>query len=120
MAAFLVDQQLPLRLARYLGERGHDARHIKEYPSGATLRDSDVTAIADREFRMVVTKDDDFRVLHLTRQHPAQLLLVTCGNISTPDLLALVDRHYRDLAAAVEQYRFVELHRAGVFIHDPS
>lgn len=93
---------------------------MKQYPGGATLRDPEIAAIADHERRIVVTKDDDFRVLHLTRQQPARILIVTCGNIATPGLLALVDRNYDDLIAAVEQYRFVELHRGGVFIHDPS
>lgn len=120
MTAFLVDQQLPSRLASYLGGRGHDARHVKQYPGGTTLGDSEIAAIADREGRTVVTKDDDFRVLHLTRQRPARLLIITCGNIATVDLLALLDQHFADLTAAVDQYQFVELHRGGVFIHDPS
>lgn len=120
MTAFLIDQQLPSRLADHLGNRGHDARHVKQYPAGTTLPDVEIAAIADREGRTVVTKDDDFRVLHVTRQQPARILIITCGNITTADLLALVDRYYADLTTAVDHYRFVELHRTGVFIHDPS
>ena len=118
MTAFLIDQQLPARLAAHLNSRGHDARHVKEYPGGTTLRDTEIAAIADAEHRTVVTKDDDFRVLHLTRQRPARILIVTCGNIATRDLLALVDRYYEFLTAATDAYRFVELHRDGIFIHD--
>ncbi|MFC7621048.1 DUF5615 family PIN-like protein [Microlunatus sp. GCM10028923] len=120
MSAFLIDQQLPSRLAVHLVGLGHDARHVKQYPGGTTLRDIEIAAIADHENRIVVTKDDDFRVLHLTRQQPARVLIVTCGNITTPDLLALFDRYYTDLATAIVEYQYVELHRDGVFIHDPS
>lgn len=120
MTAFLVDQQLPSRLASHLGDRGHDARHVKQYPGGTTLGDAEIAEIADLEGRMVVTKDEDFRVLHLTRQRPARLLIITCGNIATSDLLALLDRNFTDLTLAVDRYRFVELHRGGVFIHDPT
>lgn len=119
MTEFLIDQQLPARLAEHLRNRGHDARHVKQYPGGTTLSDPQIAAIADREGRVVVTKDDDFRVLHLTRGQPARLLIVTCGNISTSALLTRVDEHFADLASAIDQYRFVELHREGVFIHDP-
>ncbi|WP_166982213.1 DUF5615 family PIN-like protein [Paramicrobacterium fandaimingii] len=119
MTAFLVDQQLPAKLAEYLSRFGHDARHVKQYPGGTTMRDAEIAALADHEGRTVLTKDDDFRVLHLTRQQPARILIVTCGNIATRDLLALVDQNYSDLTAAVEKYSFVELDRDGVFIHDP-
>lgn len=69
--AFLVDQQLPARLAAHLKDLGHDARHIKQYPGGTTMPDTQIAAIADLERRTVVSKDDDFRLLHLTRRRPA-------------------------------------------------
>ena len=88
MTAFLVDQQLPSRLASHLRDHGHDARHVKQSPGGTILGDAENGAIADREGRTVATKDDDFGVLHLTRQRPAQLLTITCGNVATSELLA--------------------------------
>lgn len=120
MTRFLVDQQLPHALATHLTSLGHDATHLKDYPSGTRLDDAKVAQIADAEGRIVVTKDDDFRVSHLLNKRPARLLHVTCGNISTPDLLALVDRHYTELVATLETYRYIEIDRPGVIIHDPS
>ncbi len=120
MLCFLVDQQLPQALARSLSGQGHDARHIKEYPGGTTLDDDDIARIADSEDRIMVTKDDDFRISHLLRNRPVRLLHITCGNISTRELLALVDRYHRDLISAVASYRYVELDRGGVAVHDPS
>lgn len=120
MARFLVDQQLPRTLATHLIGRGHDAKHIKDYPGGATLEDTAVARIADTEDRIVVTKDDDFRVTHLLRRSPKRLLHVTCGNISTPDLIALIDRHYAALSAVLAEYNYIEINRPGIIIHDPS
>lgn len=54
--------------------------------------------------RVVVTKDDEFRVLHLTRRQPAHILIFTCGNNSTADLIGLVEQNHADLAVAVEQH----------------
>lgn len=45
---------------------------------------------------------------------------ITCGNISTPGLLALLDVYYPDFVAAVGSYAYVELDRAGVAVHDPT
>jgi predicted nuclease of predicted toxin-antitoxin system len=92
VTSFLVDQQLPRALATFLVERGHDARHIKEYNGGTTMPDRDIARLADSEDRCAVTKDDDFRISHLLGKPPAQLLHVTCGNISTRDLLVLFDQ----------------------------
>ena len=51
---------------------------------------------------------------------PPALLHVTCGNIATADLLALVDQFHTDLATALESYNYVELDRPGVIVHDPN
>jgi predicted nuclease of predicted toxin-antitoxin system len=118
VTGFLVDQQLPKALAAYLTEHGHDARHIKDYPGGATLPDTAVSRIADGEDRFVVTKDDDFRLSHLLHHTPARLLHVTCGNISTRDLLAMFDTHWSQLLAATVSHAYVEIDRAGVTVHD--
>jgi predicted nuclease of predicted toxin-antitoxin system len=120
MAGFLVDQQLPRALATHLTGLGHDAVHIKDYPGGSTLADVEIARIADAENRIIVTKDEDFRVSHLLSKHPARLLHVTCGNISTPDLLALFDRHYAELVVAIDAFRYLEIDRPGVIVHDPS
>ena len=45
MVAFLIDQQLPARLAAHLVRLGHAAKQVKEYPGGPTMPDA-ATAIA--------------------------------------------------------------------------
>ena len=120
MTAFLVDQQLPKVLANFLTEHGHDARHIKDYPGGTTTSDPQVALLADAEGRFVVTKDDDFRISHLLRRPPARLLHVTCGNISTRDLLAMFDQHWPEFETSITTYTYLEINRPGVIIHDPS
>lgn len=118
MAGFLVDQQLPRALAHHLTSRGHDAKHTKDYPGGTTLPDAEIIRIADTEQRMVVTKDEDFRISHLLKRQPARILHINCGNISTSDLLALIDHHYTAFEAALTEYSYIEIDRPGVIIHD--
>jgi hypothetical protein len=57
---FIVDAQLPRRLARELVAAGHDVAHALELPLGNRTPDGDIAALAVREGRVVVTKDSDF------------------------------------------------------------
>ena len=56
---FLVDAQLPIPLCRYLSDAGHDALHTSELPDGNASTDGALIEMADREVRVVVTKDRD-------------------------------------------------------------
>lgn len=57
---FLVDAQLPVGLARFLNDAGHDALHTSELPEGNRTTDVRIAEMADGEGRIVVTKDRDF------------------------------------------------------------
>ena len=44
---FLVDAQLPARLARFLNDAGHDALHTSELPEGNRTTDMRIAEIVD-------------------------------------------------------------------------
>ena len=52
---FIVDAQLPRRLALELVAHGHDATHSLDLPLGNRSADEDITAVAIKENRIVVT-----------------------------------------------------------------
>lgn len=100
---FLVDAQLPARLAQFLANAGHDTIHTSELPGANRTSDSEINRIADAGRRVVVTKDRDFRDSHLLRGTPRQLLIVTTGNITNDDLLALFAAHLDDVLEALPE-----------------
>ena len=114
---FLVDAQLPVRLARHLTAAGHDVVHTSDLADGNRTVDADICALADGEGRVVVTKDRDFRDSHLLRSTPARLLIIATGNITNSDLLALVDAHLDAIVAAVGEASFVELTHDRLIVH---
>lgn len=114
---FLVDAQLPARLAHLLTDAGHDAVHTSALPEGNRTTDPDIAALADAEDRVVVTKDRDFRDSHLLRRSPRQLLVVATGNITNDVLLALFDQHLYSITAALQEVRFVELEPDSLVVH---
>ena len=117
---FLVDAQLPLRLARSLAASGHDVVHSSQLPDGNRTPDSALASLADSDDRIVMTKDRDFEVSHLVRQQPRRLLLITTGNIANNDLLDLVTRNLTLIEGAFEGADFVELSSVSVIIRGPA
>ena len=121
---FLVDAQLPARLARFLNDAGHDALHTSELAEGNRTTDAQIAVVADGEGRVVVTKDRDFRDGHLLRGSPRRLMVVATGSITNAGLLALFEVNLGAIVSALGEAEFVELGRETMVVHrrrqDPS
>lgn len=115
---FLVDAQLPKRFCAWLIEAGHDATHTLDLPQGNRTPDALLLEIAEREQRIVITKDDDFVQSHLIAGRPGQLLLVSTGNIGNAELEKLLRTNLAAIVQAFETARFVEITRDTLIVHD--
>ena len=114
---FLVDAQLPRRLAVWLTQAGYDVTHTSQLPKANKTPDDEICQIADREGRVVVTKDDDFVYSHLAANSPALLLLVSTGNIDNQRLLSLFESKIQQINQAFQDSRFVELAWGRIILH---
>ena len=114
---FIVDAQLPLRLARDLAAAGHDVRHTLELPLGNRTPDGDIAALATKEGRVVVTKDSDFVTTFLLHGTPPKLLLISTGNISNDALSKLIAANLNTLEIAFAQHDFIELNASAITVH---
>jgi len=115
---FLIDTQLPVKLAELLRAAGHDVVHTSQRPEGNRTTDAALAALADEQDRVMVTKDRDFRDSHLLRHSPQRLLVVATGNISNKDLLGVFSSNLETIIAASSEATFVELGSAGLVIHN--
>jgi predicted nuclease of predicted toxin-antitoxin system len=113
---FLVDAQLPRRMTGWLASAGCDAIHTLDLPDGNRTTDEQVNDVADREQRVVISKDSDFVDGHLLRGRPAKLLLVSTGNISNQALEALIVPLLPDIIREFQSNLFLELGPAGITI----
>ena len=84
---FIVDNQLPAALARWLAARSADAVHVLDIALEATP-DTDIWSRAAAEGRIVVSKDEDFFHLANRDGDTGCLLWVRLGNCRTAALLA--------------------------------
>jgi predicted nuclease of predicted toxin-antitoxin system len=106
---WLIDAQLPPRLAALFRERGYDAIRTLDLPDGNRTPDEAIIACAVRESRIVVTKDADFVPHCVFRRRPQKLLPIATGNIRNQALETLLAATLPQLAATFGEHDFVEL-----------
>lgn len=114
---WLVDAQLPLRFADWMRDQGEDVVHSIELPMANRTTDQEICRIADRENRIVVTKDRDFFDSFWVSGSPKQLLYVRLGNISNSALLSLASTEFTTLRTLMSKHRCIEWTDAGFIVH---
>ena len=114
---WLLDAHLPRRLASILSQHGYDAVHTLGLPDGNASSDDQVLVAAERENRVVVTKNADFVNSFWLTERPTQLLLVSTGNIKNRELEELVEQHLSEIVEGFAGHSFLELNRLGLIVH---
>lgn len=114
---FLIDAQLPRRLAYRLREAGHDTIHTLDLPERNRTTDAKINELSARDLRVVITKDTDFVDSFLLFHRPYKLLLISTGNITNADLEALFVAQMPAIVAAFESYDYLELTRTALIFH---
>lgn len=115
---FLVDAQLPVRIARFLQSSGYDTLHTKDLPQENATPDSQINAVSIQENRIVITKDRDFLDSFLISNQPYKLLLVTTGNITNAELENLFRNNLPQIAELFNQHSFIEMNRTAIVVHE--
>ncbi|MEP6988152.1 MAG: DUF5615 family PIN-like protein [Chloroflexota bacterium] len=114
---FLIDAQLPRRLAIAIQAVGHDVIHTLDLPNGNATPDSQINNLSVEDERIVVTKDSDFVDSFYLSGKPYKLLLISTGNITNTELVNLFLPQLLAMVEAFEESRFVELSRTALIIH---
>ena len=114
---FIVDAQLPRRLARFLQDSGYDAIHTLDLPQRNATPDSNINALSIAQERIVITKDSDFVDSFLTIQQPYKLLLISTGNIKNAELETLFVTYLPQIIDLLAEYNYVEISQNTIVIH---
>jgi predicted nuclease of predicted toxin-antitoxin system len=106
---FLVDNQLPKELARWLVSQGQDAEHVLDRGQGQA-DDRQLWSDALAEDRIMISKDEDFFILAMRVDDFGKLLWLRVGNCRTAALIAAFEK---SLPAIIEAFeggqRIVEI-----------
>jgi predicted nuclease of predicted toxin-antitoxin system len=115
---FLIDANLPFKLAITLKGKGYDILHTDDLPNKEKSTDKEIRRISVDQDRIVITKDSDFLDSHLIQGVPSKLLLVTTGNIINRDLLILFDRYFDIIVQLFSLYNLIELNNDQIIGHE--
>jgi len=113
---FLIDAQLPRRMADWLIKAGFDAIHTLELPEGNRTSDARIAALSTEQNRILITKDSDFVNEHILNGQPAKLLFVSTGNINNRDLHLLLSHFLTQIHREFQSNSFLELSGIGIFV----
>ena len=106
---FLVDNQLPSALARWLNAHGQEAWHVLDIGL-AEAKDAEIWRYALANTCVLITKDEDFSRPASSPQSSVRVVWVRLGNCRTATLLAAFDSVFHQMFAALESgSRLIEI-----------
>ena len=114
---FILDAQLPKKLALFFQYKGFDALHTLDLPSKNTTKDSEINTLSIKEQRVVISKDMDFVESLLISDKPYKLLFVNTGNITNKNLQELFSKNLEQIIFLLEENRLVELTNTNIVVH---
>jgi predicted nuclease of predicted toxin-antitoxin system len=98
---FLIDNQLPVALARFLSSSGSDSLHVLDIGL-AQASDSEIWRYAAERQFVLVSKDEDFFNRAAQPGAPVQLVWIRLGNCPKAGLLAAIERTWSRVCACLE------------------
>lgn len=115
---FIVDAQLPRKLAVFLQEKGFDVLHTLDLPNKNATTDQEINELSLKQKRVVISKDIDFYDRFMQKLEPHKLLYISTGNISTKKLLKLFENNLDKIIEEITYYNVVELTHNSLIIID--
>lgn len=113
---FIFDAQLPKSHSDFLNGRGHNSIHTLELDKKNKTPDSIITELAEKENRVVITKDYDFLQMHIIAGRPSILLFIKTGNISNNELLKLFERYVGEIINYLKVHSLIEMYTGELIV----
>jgi predicted nuclease of predicted toxin-antitoxin system len=114
---FLVDAQLPKRLAEFIVANGFDAWHTLDLPDKNATSDNFIKEKTFTDNLVLISKDDDFLHSHIVQKRPPKLILIKTGNISNADLMEIFTKGLNVLISMISKHSLIEITRQDIVVH---
>ena len=96
---FLIDEQLPATLARWIVASGHESQHVLDIGLGGAV-DNEIWQHVKQMNANIITEDQDF--LALARMDPTVgVVYLRSGNLSRTALLQQMEKVFDDVCEAL-------------------
>ena len=115
---FIIDAHLPARLKYWLIENGHDVLHTNDLPKKEFTSDLEIIEAAEKDNRIVISKDSDFYKYNLIKGVPQKILFITTGNIVNKELIRLFELNF----STIENFynsgsSIIEISNSSITVH---
>ncbi len=114
---FIVDAQLPKKLAYWISEKGYDTLHTLDLPKKNHPEDLDIIKLSVSQQRIVISKDSDFFDYYLLHEQPYKLLLISTGNIVNKVLIQLFEENFSKIEELLQLNKVVEMDFDNIIVH---
>ena len=117
---YVVDAQLPRRLARWIQNKGIEATHTLDLPDQNETEDSEIIRIVSQDDEsIVISKDRDFPEQRIIKGEPERLLWITTGNIANDKLMEIFKSEFdRVHTLFLSGTKFIEISNESMTIHE--
>ncbi|MBI5913940.1 MAG: DUF5615 family PIN-like protein [Bacteroidetes bacterium] len=113
---FLVDEQLPWALVKWLASQGYDGIHATSLGKNIRITDREICKESIQQQRAVISKDIDFLNSFLIKKEPWKLIYLTTGNISNRELLSLLQSNLFQLVGLFDKANVVEMNQHNILV----
>ena len=117
---YVVDAQLPRKLAIWIQSKGIEAIHTLDLPDQNETEDLEIIRVVSTDdSSIVISKDRDFPEQRIIRGKPKRLLWITTGNIKNKQLLAIFQKEFDHIHNLFCQGTlFIEVSNESLIIHE--
>jgi predicted nuclease of predicted toxin-antitoxin system len=115
---FIVDAQLPKALSDFLNAKGLNSIHTLDFPEKNKTTDSQIAKIANKENRVVISKDVDFLESFLIKKEPRRLIIVRTGNIPNKHLIKIFEENLETILQMIRRSNLLEISRNEIAEHE--
>jgi predicted nuclease of predicted toxin-antitoxin system len=115
---FIVDAQLPKALSDFLNEKGLNSIHTLEFPERNKTKDSQISKIANKENRILISKDMDFLESFMIKKEPRKLIIVRTGNITNKHLIKIFEENLETILKMIARSNLLEISRSEIAEHE--
>ncbi len=115
---FIVDAQLPKKLADWLSIKGFDTIHTLDLPDKNSTSDKQIIDLSLATQRIVISKDSDFYDRFFLHLEPYKLIYLSVGNLSTVELIALFEKNADYIFREIESNNVIEITRTSIITID--
>lgn len=103
--AFLIDANLPLKVACWTGPR---FLHVHEL--GARWSDAEIWSYARQHHLTIVSKDKDFLLLQIKEGSPSQLVHIKFGNLKFTQFIERIEVVWPSVESMLEHHSVINIY----------